>query len=140
MVDSNRRGAEGVMDKVQIDKITDKIIGAAIEVHKTLGPGLLESAYQKALVHELKLRDMAIKEQVPVPLEYKGVSLDCAYRLDILVDDQIIIELKAVEALFPIHEAQAITYLKLTGKKVCLIINFNNRFIKDGIKRIVNNL
>lgn len=128
------------MDKVQIDKITDKIIGAAIEVHKTLGPGLLESAYQKALVHELKLRDMAIKEQVPVPLEYKGVSLDCAYRLDILVDDQIIIELKAVEALFPIHEAQAITYLKLTGKKVCLIINFNNRFIKDGIKRIVNNL
>lgn len=128
------------MDKVQIDKITDKIIGAAIEVHKTLGPGLLESAYQKALVHELKLREMNVKEQVPVPLEYKGVSLDCAYRLDILVNDQIIIELKAIEALSPIHEAQAITYLKLTGKKVCLIINFNNRFIKDGIKRIVNNL
>lgn len=128
------------MDKVQIDKITDKIIGAAIEVHKTLGPGLLESAYQKALVHELKLRDMTIREQVQVPLEYKGVSLDCAYRLDILVDDQIIIEMKAVEAISPIHEAQAITYLKLTGKKICLIKNFNNRFIKDGIKRIVNNL
>jgi GxxExxY protein len=118
-------------------EITEAIIGGAIEVHRQLGPGLLESAYQACLCHELELRGIAFKDEVPVPLIYKGLSLDCGYRLDLLVADEVIVELKSVEQLLPVHEAQLLTYLRLTGKKVGLLINFNVPVLKDGIVRRV---
>jgi len=114
------------------------VIGAAIEVHRALGPGLLESAYEECLCRELFLRKMPLKRQVALPIEYKGAKLDCGYRLDIVVDEQLIVELKACEDLLPIHEAQLLTYLKLTGVKYGLLINFNMPVLKDGIKRIAN--
>ena len=123
---------------MDINKLTGQVIGAAIEVHRTLGPGLLESAYEECLCHELFLRKMSLKRQVPLPVEYKGVKLDCGYRLDIVVADLLIVELKACEDLLPIHEAQLLTYLKLTGIKYGLLINFNVPLLKDGIKRIAN--
>ncbi len=124
--------------KMDINKLTGEVIGAAIEVHKALGPGLLESAYEECLCRELFLRKMSLKRQEPLPIEYKGVRLDCGYRLDIVVADQLIVELKACESLQPVHEAQLLTYLKLTGIKVGLLINFNVPMLKDGIKRLVN--
>ena len=123
---------------MDINKLTGEVIGAAIEVHKALGPGLLESAYEECLFRELFLRKMSLKRQEPLPIEYKGVKLDCGYRLDIVVADQLIVELKACESLQPVHEAQLLTYLKLTGIKVGLLINFNVPVLKDGIKRLVN--
>ena len=123
---------------MDINKLTGEVIGAAIEVHKALGPGLLESAYEECLCRELFLRKMSLKRQEPLPIEYKGVKLDCGYRLDIVVADQLIVELKACESLQPVHEAQLLTYLKLTGIKVGLLINFNVPVLKDGIKRMVN--
>jgi GxxExxY protein len=123
---------------MDINKLTGEVIGAAIEVHKALGPGLLESAYEECLCRELFLRKMSLKRQEPLPIEYKGVKLDCGYRLDIVVADQLIVELKACESLQPVHEAQLLTYLKLTGIKVGLLINFNVPVLKDGIKRLVN--
>ena len=123
---------------MDINKLTGEVIGAAIEVHKALGPGLLESAYEECLCRELFLRKMPLKRQEPLPIEYKGVKLDCGYRLDIVVADQLIVELKACESLQPVHEAQLLTYLKLTGIKVGLLINFNVPVLKDGIKRMVN--
>ena len=119
------------------DPLTGAVIAAAIEVHRLLGPGLLESIYQRALCHELKLRGMQFQGQRPVPVDYKGVNLGDDLRLDIVVADQLIVELKAMEKLLPIHEAQLITYLKLTGLHVGLLINFNVRLLKEGIKRIV---
>jgi GxxExxY protein len=118
------------------DPLTGGIIAAAIEVHRLLGQGLLESIYQRALCHELHLRGTPFQPQRPVPVAYKGVNLGDDLRLDIVVADQVIVELKAVEKLLPIHDAQLITYLKLTGLHVGLLINFNVRLLKEGIKRI----
>lgn len=120
-------------------ELTARIIGAAIEVHKTLGPGLLESAYEECLAHEMQLRGLGFKRQVPLPVAYKGVNLDCGYRLDFLVDNAVVLELKAVDALQPIHEAQVLTYLKLGGWTVGLLINFNVPVLRNGLKRIVLN-
>ena len=122
----------------QENEISGKIIGAAIEVHRHLGPGLLESAYEECLCCELGLRGIEFKRQVPLPLNYKGLKLDCGYRLDLLVEDKIIVELKTVEAIAPIHEAQILTYLKLKGIHLGLIINFNVRLLVEGIRRLVN--
>jgi GxxExxY protein len=123
---------------MDLNRLTSEIISAAIEVHKTLGPGLLESAYEECLSHELGLRGINHKRQQELPIDYKGCKLDCGYRMDLLVEDQVVVELKAVDNLQPIHEAQLITYLKLTGVRVGLIINFNVSVLRDGIKRIVN--
>ena len=119
------------------DPVTGAVIAAAIEVHRLLGPGLLESIYQRALCHEMHLRGLPFQGQQPVPVAYKGVNLGDDLRLDLVVADQLIVELKAVDKLLPIHEAQLITYLKLTGLRVGLLINFNVRLLKEGIKRIV---
>ena len=123
---------------MDIGDLTGEVIGAAIEVHKTLGPGLLESTYEECLCRELELRKISYERQKGLPIEYKGLRLDCGYRLDILVADKLIIELKACERLQPIHEAQLLTYLKLTGMKIGLLINFNVPMLKQGIKRIAN--
>lgn len=120
-------------------ELTEKIIGSAIEIHKTIGPGLLESAYDECLAHELKLRGLAFERQVHLPVSYKAIKLDCGYRLDFLVEKSVVVELKAVDALHPIHEAQVLTYLKLGGWTVGLLINFNVPVLKDGIKRLVHN-
>jgi len=120
-------------------ELTQKIIGAAIEVHRALGPGLLESSYEECLCHELRIRKVPFERQVALPVEYKGVKLDCGYRLDLLVAKTVVVELKAVERIEAIHEAQLLTYLKLGGWKLGLLINFNVPILKDGIKRIVNN-
>jgi GxxExxY protein len=122
----------------QENDITRKIIGAAIEVHKKLGPGLLESAYEECLCCEMQLRGIEFKRQVPLSLNYKGVVLDCGYRLDLLVEDKVIVELKSIEGLEPIHEAQMLTYLKLRNAWLGLIINFNVIMLKDGVRRLVN--
>ena len=123
---------------MDINKLTGEGIGAAIEVHKSLGPGLLESAYEECLCRELDLRNISYERQKALPVEYKGVRLDCGDRLDVVVGNKFIVELKAVESLLPIHKAQLLTYLKLTGIKTGLIINFNVSALKDGIKRISN--
>jgi len=121
-----------------LEDLTEKIIGAAIEVHRTLGPGLLESAYQECLARELTLRKVPFEKEKNLPVEYKGVHVDCGYRIDFLIDNQVIVELKAVEAVLPIHRAQLITYLKLTGHKVGLLINFNVQQLIKGIERLAN--
>jgi GxxExxY protein len=112
-------------------KITEQIIGAAIEVHRALGPGLLESAYEECLCHELALRDVPFQRQYPLPVVYKGLCLECGYRIDLLVSDSVVVELKAVSSLEPIHEAQLLTYLKLGGWKIGLLINFNVPVLKE---------
>lgn len=120
------------------EKLTDKIIACAIEVHRHLGPGLLESAYEECFCHELYLQGMPFERQRPLPLEYKGIKLDCGYRMDIVVDNKVVIELKCVDKITPVHEAQLLTYLKLSGIKVGLIINFYSSVLKNGIKRLVS--
>ena len=120
------------------ENLTREIIGAAIEVHRELGPGLLESIYEACLCRELALRGIAFQFQRPLPLEYKGIRLDCGYRPDLLVAGLVIVEIKSVQALAPIHEAQLLTYLKLTGIKVGLLINFNVVVLKTGLKRLVH--
>ena len=122
----------------ELNKITEAIIGAAIEVHRVLGPGLLESAYVTCLVYELRERGFKVLQEVPLPLIYKEVKLDCGYRLDLLVNDAVIVEVKSVESLAPIHEAQLLSYLKLADCKVGLLINFNVKLLKHGIKRLAN--
>ena len=124
--------------KQQSNLLSKQIIGAAIEVHKTIGPGLLESVYETCLCRELQLRGIPFERQHPFYIEYKGEKLDGNYRADILVDNLVIVELKAVDQLLPIHEAQVITYLRLTKKWLGLLINFNTPLLKDGIKRFVN--
>ena len=119
------------------EELTEQLIGAAIEVHRELGPGLLESAYEECLCHELHLRNIPFARQVAVPVKYKGISLDCGYQLDLLVADSVIVELKCVDKLLPIHSAQLLTYLKLTGKRVGLILNFQVPVLKEGIVRKV---
>ena len=122
---------------IQFEELSKVVIGCALEVHRELGPGLLESAYEQCLAHELRLRGIPFELQKVMPVDYKGVQIDCGYRLDLLVDGQLIIELKAVAAIEPIHEAQILTYLKLAKVKTGLLINFNVPLLKDGIQRFV---
>jgi len=125
---------------MKVNEITRTIIGAAIEVHRTLGPGLLESAYEECLCRELALRRVPFKRQQQLPVEYKGLRLDCGYRLDLLVAEMVVVEIKAVAKLLPIHEAQLLTYLRLGKWKVGLLINFNVPVLKRGIRRLVLDL
>jgi len=127
-------------EKTELDLITRRIIDAAIEVHRRLGPGLLESAYQACLAFELQQLGLKVEEQKPLPVVYKEVKLDCGYRLDLVVEDSVIVEIKAIEELAPIHEAQLLSYLRLSGMHVGLLLNFHKRVLKDGIKRLVNEL
>ena len=121
----------------QSNLLSNKIIGAAIEVHKTLGPGLLESVYEECLCYELSLRNINYTRQIPLPVVYKGVRLDCGYRMDVVVEDLVIVEIKSIEKLRPIDEAQLITHLKLRNTWLGLLINFNVPVLRDGIKRLV---
>lgn len=123
-----------------LNHVTEEIISAAIEVHRALGPGLLESSYEMCLCHELNIRDIRFERQVPIPVEYKGVKLDCGYRADIVVEDSVLVEIKAIDSLLPIHEAQLLSYLKLGGWHIGLLINFNVELLKHGIRRRVLNL
>jgi len=122
------------------NEISYKIIGAAMELHKALGPGLLESVYENALAYDLRELGFDVQTQLPMPLVYKEVKQDVGYRIDLLVEDKVIIEVKSVENLAPVHFAQTLTYLKLSDKRLALLINFNTKLLKDGIHRIVNNL
>lgn len=119
------------------DDISGEIIGAAMKVHSALGPGLLESAYEACLVHELKKRDVKVISQVALPVNYDGVTIELGYRLDLLVENKVIVELKAVDKVSPVHQAQLLSYMKLSGKKLGLLINFNVMHLRDGIKRVV---
>ena len=119
------------------DQLTERIIGFAIEVHRHLGPGLLESAYEECLCFELGQSGISFRRQVPLPIIYKSVRLDCGYRMDIVVEDRVIVELKTVERLLPIHEAQMLTYLKLSRLATGLLLNFNTPILKDGIRRMM---
>ena len=119
------------------NEITREIIGAAIEVHKQLGPGLLESAYEECLAHELQLRNLRVERQLPVPVVYKQTKLECGYWIDLLVEGRIVVELKSVDGLAPIHEAIILTYLRLSGHRLGLLINFNVSVLKDGIRRFI---
>lgn len=128
------------MERKALEKIAADIVDAALEVHRNLGPGLLEGAYEMALCHELTLRGHAFERQKPMGVIYKGVTLDCGYRIDVAVENEIFVELKSCDQLAPIHEAQLLNYLKLGDKRLGLLINFNVRLLKHGIKRIVNGL
>ena len=125
-------------DKDRLNSISEIIIGAAIDVHKALGPGLLESAYEACLAYELRQRGLKVEQQKELPLKYRDVQIDCGYRLDLLVEDCVIIETKAIEALLPIHQAQLMSYLRLTKCHLGLIINFNVTQLTRGVKRVVN--
>ena len=125
---------------MELNDITEAIIGAAIEVHKQIGAGLLESSYERCLCRELELRGTPFECQKPLPVHYKGIELDCGYRIDLLVAGKVVVEIKSVEKLLPIHEAQLLTYLRLGGCHVGLLINFNVEALRLGIKRIVNDL
>ena len=118
------------------DPVTEQIIGAAIEVHRILGPGLLESAYEISLYHELSLRDIPFARQVALPVTYKDIRLDCGYRLDLLVADRVIVEIKSVEKLLPVHHAQVLTYLRQSGHRTGLLMNFNAEILKQGLRRL----
>jgi GxxExxY protein len=133
----NTKNAE---TRSQVNNITETVIGASIDVHRELGPGLLESAYEACLVHELIERGLSVERQKPLPIQYKGVKLDCGYRLDLLVEDKVVVELKSTETLQTIHQAQLTSYLKLSGHKVGLLINFNVKVLRNGIRRLVNGL
>jgi len=124
--------------KERLNRITETILGGAIEVHKALGPGLLESAYEASLAFELGDRGLNVEHQKELPVRYRGVLLDCGYRPDLLVEGAVVVEIKSVEGLLPIHKAQLLTYLKLTGCKVGLLINFNSIKLVDGVVRLVN--
>ena len=125
-------------EKSRLNRITESIIGAAIDVHRALGPGLLESAYEVCLAFEVAQRGLKVEQQKPLPVVYRQVKLDCGYRLDLLVEDSVIVEIKAIDSLAAIHQAQLLSYLKLSGCKVGLLINFNVKVLKDGIRRVVN--
>jgi len=122
---------------MEFDVLSNRVIGRALEVHRGLGPGLLESAYEQCLAHELALAAIPFERQKPLPVVYKGICLDCDYRIDLLIDDSLIVELKSVDRLLPLHEAQLLTYMKLSGIRVGLLINFNVPRLKDGLKRMV---
>ena len=122
--------------ETQRDPLTEKVIGSAIEVHRVLGPGLLESAYEECLAFELKLAGLAVARQVELPVRYKSFDLDCGYRIDLLINESLIVELKTVENFLPIHEAQLLTYLRLSGITTGLLINFNVPVLKNGLRRM----
>ena len=124
-------------DRAELNLISKQIIGAAIEVHRTLGPGLLETAYESCLDYELSQHGMTVERQKQLPIVYKKVVVDAAFRLDMLVNEKVIVELKAVEQVYPIHKAQLLTYLKLSGLELGLLINFNVRVLKDGLSRVI---
>jgi GxxExxY protein len=128
------------MNALQINSLTETVIGAAIEVHRELGPGLLESAYQQCLCHELTLRRIRFELQRDLPVSYKNIKLDCGYRIDLLVENIVVVEIKSIDALHPIHDAQLLTYLRIGQWPVGLLINFNSTVLKDGIRRKVNKL
>jgi GxxExxY protein len=117
--------------------LTERVIGLAIDVHRQLGPGLLESAYEECLCFELKQYGIVHCRQVPLPVVYKDVRLDCGYRMDVVVEEELVVEIKAVERLMPIHDAQMLTYLRLSGYKIGLLMNFNSVVLKDGLRRLV---
>ncbi len=135
-----RGGVSGEVIKAEYDIITEKIIAAAIDVHRELGPGLLESVYEICLVKELISRGLSVEQQVLVPVVYKNEKLNKEFYIDILVENEVVIELKAVEILLPVHEVQLVTYLKLANKRLGLLLNFNVPVLKDGIRRRVNKL
>ena len=122
----------------RLNQLTEQIIGAAIEVHRQTGPGLMESVYEECLCYELSQLGLAFQRQVHLPLSYKGINLDCGFKMDLLVEDSVVLELKTVDQLLPVHSAQLLTYLKLSGKKVGLLINFNESVLTKGLKRLVN--
>ena len=122
---------------MEFDPLSNKVLGCAREVHRTLGPGLLENVYEKALAYELTTAGLTVQTQLPILVSYKSVKLDCGFRLDLVVEDQLVVELKSIDSLAPLHDAQILTYLKLTGHKVGLLINFNVPLLKHGIKRFV---
>ncbi len=128
---------EAIVDERVPDPLTGHVIGLAIEVHRVLGPGLLESAYEECLCYEFAQNGIAFRRQVPLPVTYKEVRLDCGYRMDVVVEESAVVELKTVERILPVHEAQLITYLKLSGLRRGLLLNFNSAVLKDGIRRIV---
>jgi GxxExxY protein len=119
------------------DRLTERVIGFAIEVHRQLGPGLFESAYEECLCYELRQSGLHFRRQVPLPVVYKDIRLDCGYRIDVVVEELVILELKAVERLIPVHEAQLLTYLKLSSMRIGLLLNFNSAVLKNGIRRLV---
>lgn len=127
----NHRGTEA-----QRDALSEQVIGAAIDVHRALGPGLPESAHELCLCHELSLRELRFRRQIEIPIEYKGLKLDAGYRIDLIVEEKMVVELKSVERLLPIHEAQLLTYLKLSGMKTGLLLNVNEEVLRKGIKRL----
>jgi GxxExxY protein len=127
-------------EKEQIDQITEKIIGAAIAVHRELGPGLLESAYEACWAFELSEMGLKVEQQKPLPLTYQQIQLDCGYRLDLLIEEKVIVEIKSVDQLAPIHQAQLLSSLKISGCKIGLLINFNVKLLKNGVIRLANNL
>jgi GxxExxY protein len=131
-----RHGDEQMKDLPE-NSITDAVIGAAIEVHKALGPGLLESVYESCLAHELSLRQIGVEQQVAMPVRYKGHEINTGYRIDLLIEKQVIVELKAVDTLLPVHEAQILTYMKLMNCRLGLLINFNVPRLKQGLKRML---
>ena len=122
---------------MEFDKLSNQIIGCAIEAHKNLGPGLLESTYEHCLAHELKRSNISFKLQRSLPVNYKEIKLDCCYRIDMLIENKIIVELKSVDSILPIHQAQLLTYLKLSGIRIGFLMNFNVKYMKNGIKRMV---
>jgi GxxExxY protein len=125
------------MTTLRGNALTERVIGFAIDVHRQLGPGLLESAYEECLCFELKQSGIEFARQVPLPVVYKDIRLDCGYRMDLVVQQEVIIEIKAVERLMPIHEAQVLTYLRLGGHKIGLLMNFNSLVLKDGLRRFM---
>jgi len=127
-----------ITERERLNKITERIIGAAMQVHRTLGPGLLESAYEACLSYELRKGGLDVEQQKPVPLVYEEVKLECGYRMDLLVERSVVVEVKFVEALVPVHAAQTLSYLRLSGCKLALLINFNVTVLKDGIRRFIN--
>ncbi len=142
MIDRDRQDSRGSDEQrtqslAEANRLSNTVIGLAIEVHRELGPGLLESAYRQCLTHELAEHGVRFAVEKQIPVRYKKAEIDCAFRADIIVEDSLILELKAVDRILPIHEAQVITYLRLTGLRLGLIINFNTKLLKNGIKRIV---
>lgn len=133
-----QRNTEGKGKRMEVNQVSGAVVDAAMKVHSELGPGLMESAYEGCLKHELLKRGLKCLSQVEMPLQYDGVEIDLGYKLDLLVEDVVIVELKAVERVLPVHEAQLLSYLKLSGKRVGLLINFNVPHLKNGIKRFVN--
>jgi len=139
MVTAETAESAELKENEKLNKISEAVISAAIEVHRALGPGLLESAYEACLTFELVQHGFRVERQKPLPVVYRTVELDCGYRLDLLVEDSVIVEIKAIDSLGPIHQAQLLSYLKLSGYKLGLLINFHVRVLKDGVRRMVDN-